>query len=119
MTIKRVGAKITQRQRSERESKEEKRKKIVARQTKRADCLSSDMNMIQALVKPNCSKPKVQKARGMVVALTDLVLGFPGQLTSEQMTASVAHENMIYSGLTSRVFKKDSLRQKQGFSFGI
>lgn len=34
VTIKRVGAKITQLERSERESKEEKRKKIVARQTK-------------------------------------------------------------------------------------
>ena len=39
--------------------KEEKRKKIVAKEKKKIDCLSSEMNLCQAIVKPVCSKTKV------------------------------------------------------------
>ena len=43
------------------------------------------MNMCQALVKPDCTKPKVTKATGMVTALTDLILNFPDQKSSEKL----------------------------------
>ena len=86
ITMRRVCAKkISVMQKTERQCKEEKRVKVVAAQTKKIDCLSSDMNMCQALVKPDCTKPKVTKATGMVTALTDLILNFPDQKSSEKL----------------------------------
>ena len=53
---------------SERQLKEEVRKKLVAKETKRIECLSSKNNACQALVKPDSSKPKVVK----LIACRDL-----------------------------------------------
>ncbi|CAC5412714.1 unnamed protein product [Mytilus coruscus] len=39
----------------------------------RASFLSSEMNMCQALVKPDCTKPKVMKSKGMQQALVNLL----------------------------------------------
>jgi hypothetical protein len=38
-----------------------------------ADLLSSEMNMCHSLVKPDCSKPKVMKSRGIQDALSWLL----------------------------------------------
>ena len=73
VTMKRASKKQEASQRSEHQKREEQRKRGVKRETKQADCLSSDMNLCQAIVKPDCSKPKVQKAKGSQKALTWLV----------------------------------------------
>ena len=72
VTIKRV---VKQRKpmKTSRDLKEEKRKRVVTRENKKTDCLSSEMNNCQALVKPDCSKPKVLKSVGMQKALLGLV----------------------------------------------
>jgi hypothetical protein len=47
------------------EKKEVKRVALVKRQVAIADCISSDMNICQALVKPDCSKASLQKSTGI------------------------------------------------------
>lgn len=49
--------------------KEKKRRQAVDRMTKVYDCLSSEMNTCQAVIKPDCSKPAVQKSSGIKDAL--------------------------------------------------
>jgi hypothetical protein len=51
-----------------------KRIKEVAKQTKQIDRISSHMNLCQAIVKPDYSKPKVQKAQGIQKALVHLFM---------------------------------------------
>ena len=46
-----------------------KRKSLVKRESKIADCFSSKMNLCQALVKPDGSKASVQKSSGIKRAL--------------------------------------------------
>ncbi|VDI78878.1 Hypothetical predicted protein [Mytilus galloprovincialis] len=58
VTIRRVPVKKKQSMKSERDMKEDKRKKEVTRKSKQIDRLSSAMNTCQAIVKPDCSKPK-------------------------------------------------------------
>ena len=55
------------------EKKETKRIAHVKKQTKVVECLSSDMNTCQALVKPDCSKPGLQKSPGIKKALLKLL----------------------------------------------
>ena len=63
-TIKRTaGCKSTKEAKTERQVKEDKRKKTVAVKNQRVDCLSSEQNACQAFVKPDCSKPKVVKSQ--------------------------------------------------------
>jgi hypothetical protein len=57
---------------SENEKKEAKRVALVKRQAAIADCISSDMNTCQALVKPDCSKASFQKSTGIKKALMNL-----------------------------------------------
>ena len=59
---------------TERQTKEEVRKRHVAKETKRIECLSSENNACQGLVKPDSSKPKVIKSLGMQRAIKDLLL---------------------------------------------
>ena len=73
VTIKRVTKTKRQVMTSERGIKEEKRMKLVAKEKKRIDCLSSEMNLCQAVVKPDCSKAKVQKSGGVQKALTEMI----------------------------------------------
>ena len=54
------------------ELQELKRHKEVDQVTQRAHCESSKMNSCQACVNPDCSKRKVQKARGMKTALRNV-----------------------------------------------
>lgn len=56
-----------------REVKEEARKKLVEKKSKEIDCLTSEVNACQALLKPDLSKPKVFKSLGMQRALHDQV----------------------------------------------
>jgi hypothetical protein len=58
---------------SENEKKEAKRVALVKRQAAIADCISSDMNTCQALVKPDCSKASLQKSTGIKKALMHLL----------------------------------------------
>ena len=57
----------------ETEKKEECRKKKVKREFKKVDCLSSEMNACQAVLKPDGSKSTTNKAAGMRKALTMLL----------------------------------------------
>ena len=69
-TVKRTsGGKAVKPTKTAREVKEDKRKKDVALALQRVECLSSEMNACQALVKPDCSKPKVAKSQSMADAL--------------------------------------------------
>ena len=54
---------------TERQTKEVTRQKILNKEIKRTKVLTSEMNACQALVKPDCSKYNVAKARGMQQAL--------------------------------------------------
>ena len=74
VTLKRVMKSGSVCIRTERQIKEEKRKKEVMRKHKTTDCLSSEMSNCQALVKPDCSKPKVLKSSGMQRALCELLV---------------------------------------------
>ena len=56
------------------------------------------MNLCQALVKPDCTKPKVAKSSGMAVAIRDLLLHFPEKKHSDDERKL---NNMIWTGLTS------------------
>jgi len=70
ITIKRAtGAGVIRLAKSERQQKEESRKKRVSVTVQRVECLSSEMNACQALVKPDCTKPKVNKALSMAEAI--------------------------------------------------
>ena len=72
VTIKRTSIKI-QEERTEREMKEEKRKRLTNRKKKEVECLTSEMNMCQAVVKPDCSKPKVAKSKSIQNATIDML----------------------------------------------
>ena len=52
-----------------RDINEEKRKRLVKRESHKLDCLSSDMNTCQALVNADCYKRKVMKSVGIQRAL--------------------------------------------------
>ncbi|CAH1791792.1 unnamed protein product [Owenia fusiformis] len=52
---------------------EEKRKKKVARESKRYNALTSKMNQCQAIVRPDMTKRVVGKARGMMMGLKNLL----------------------------------------------
>jgi hypothetical protein len=89
VTIKRMsGGKALKLDRTERQLKEEKRKKMVTSTMKRIDCLSSDMNACQALVKPDCSKPSLTKSLTMADALKDVICSCLGECPK-----SVAKQN--------------------------
>ncbi|CAC5387980.1 unnamed protein product [Mytilus coruscus] len=59
---------------TEREIKEDKRNKEVAKQSKQINHISSQMNLCQSIVKPDCSKPKVQKSQGIQKALLSILI---------------------------------------------
>ena len=54
---------------TDREAKEEVRQKLVEKKAKQIDCLTSDGNAAQALLKPDLSKPKVFKSLSMPRAI--------------------------------------------------
>ena len=56
-----------------RQSKEVKRKKKVKQKQKEFDCLSSEMNACQAILKPDCTKGSVNKSLGMRTALMSVL----------------------------------------------
>jgi len=66
--------KETKTAKTEREVEEDKRIKEVAKQIKQIDRISSHMNLCQAIVKPDCSKPKVQKAQGIQKAIVHILI---------------------------------------------
>ena len=80
---------------TEEEKKESKRKAHVKRQTNVVECLSSDMNTCQAIVKPDGSKPALDKSRGIKKALLKLLSLC---LTAEDPTLST-EDRIIREGL--------------------
>ena len=73
VTLRRAVSKTAVALKSERMLREEKRQKALDKKMQEADCLTSEMNTCQALVKPDCSKPRVDKSRTVPIALQDLV----------------------------------------------
>ena len=73
VTMKRVGRGKTYVVKTERQEKEEKRQKSLVKEIKQLNCLSSEMNACQALVTPDCAKPKVQKSTGMKTAIEEML----------------------------------------------
>ena len=69
ITIRRNGGRVVIPEMTERQTKEVTRQKILNKEIKRTKVLTSEMNACQALVKPDCSKYNVAKARGMQQAL--------------------------------------------------
>jgi hypothetical protein len=92
---------------SERDKHEEKRVRDVKRKTKAVECLSSHMNACQAIVKPDCSKAKVQKSRGMKTALlNELVKCYrkvyaTDDISDEDIRKMLSKENVLIYGLKS------------------
>ena len=76
ITMKRTGRGKSYVVKTERQEKEEKRQKVLAKEMKRLNCLSSEMNACQALVTPDCAKPKLVKSSGMkdaVAVMMDII----------------------------------------------
>ena len=73
VTIRRSGVTLKKPEKSQREMTEEGRKKSVARELKHIQCFSSTMNTCQSLVKPDCTKPVINKAMGITKALDQLL----------------------------------------------
>ena len=74
VTVRRIQTKKQQTAKTEREVEEDKRTKEIAKRTKQIDRISSHMNLCQAIVKPDCSKPTVQNAQGIQKALVHLLI---------------------------------------------
>ena len=83
VTIKRTVKSRVQAAQTERQMKETQRLKSVAKETKLIDCLSSENNACQSLLKPDSSKPKVMKAIGMQRALRYLITSCMEKLASK------------------------------------
>ena len=73
ITLRRTLKSKVKQAKTDKEMKEEKRKKIVEKETKVLDSLSSANNACQALLKPDSSKRKVIKSLGMQRALKNIV----------------------------------------------
>ena len=92
-----------------RQTKEVTRQKILNKEIKRTQVLTSEMNACQALVKPDCSKYNVAKARGMQQALGDILdstTGKPddlvqslGLILTRQISLSKLNCNTGYYGI--------------------
>ena len=83
ITIKRTVKSKVQLAQTQRQMKETQRLKDVARETKLIDCLSSENNACQSLLKPDSSKPKVMKAIGMQRALRYLITSCMEKLSNK------------------------------------
>ena len=71
-TINRTKIKV-QKHKTQAEKEEASRKQKVVRLTKIVDCMSSKMNLCQAVVKPDCSKRTVTKSKGVKKALKSII----------------------------------------------
>ena len=89
-TVKRIASADVSKMRSTvKELREMKRKQIVKRQQVTIDCMNSDMNTCQALVKPDGSKPTIHKSKTMKTAISKLF----AQVTA----ATFEPETVIYT----------------------
>ena len=72
-TVKRIASADVSKMRStDKELREMKRKQIVKRQQMTIDCMNSEMNTCQALVKPDGSKPTIHKSKTVKTAISKL-----------------------------------------------
>lgn len=99
VTIRRGTRQITPRVQSQRAASEIQRKKRIRKEIKRIECLSSDMNMCQAIVKPDCSKPKVQKSLGVSKAVKNLVASTVGKVSELETSDNHQYTNIIATNL--------------------
>ena len=99
VTLRRAIRKTATALKSERMIREEKRQKALDKRMEEADCLTSDMNTCQALVKPDCTKPRVDKSRTMPIALQDLV----GQCPSVGDSLILLNQDSLPSALCDNV----------------
>lgn len=74
VTIRRGTTSKNPSQRKEQQIMEVQRKQKVRKEVRKVEGLSSAMNTCQALVKPDCTKRKVQKSTSMQKALANLLL---------------------------------------------
>ena len=99
VNIKRTTRQPAKLKRSERDIKEEKRIKNVKKEATKIDRLSSDMNACQAVVKPDCSKPKVQKSQGIQKALQSYLAicinSLPTSAEAEKLLNNGYQDNLI------------------------
>jgi hypothetical protein len=72
-TMRRLTRKPQPLQKSKRVQDEEVRQKAVKAKGRQTDMMSSKFNAVQAILKPDGTKPKVQKARTMKLALSKLL----------------------------------------------
>lgn len=72
-TIKRLTERSSILAGSQKDANEKKWQSKVTRQKKVVECLSSEMNTCQAVVKPDCTKTNVQKSTGIKNALLNLL----------------------------------------------
>lgn len=73
VTLKRSSIKVTEIPQNLQQAREAQRQRDLKREAKQANCLSSHMNMCQAIVKPDCTKAKVQKSTSMQKALVNIM----------------------------------------------
>ena len=73
VTMKRTSKTKVMVEKSERQRKEDHRKREVAAQVHRVECLSSEMNACQSLLKPDCSKKKVMKSTNIANAMKNIL----------------------------------------------
>lgn len=102
VTMKRVTKGKTNIIKSERQEKEEKRQKAMVKEVKQLNCLSSEMNACQALVTPDCSKPKVLKSLGMKKAINEMIEVCKDR-TNEAKSVSLLNQVSLPQSLGVRV----------------
>ncbi|KAH3891472.1 hypothetical protein DPMN_015574 [Dreissena polymorpha] len=88
-------AKVDTETKTDRDRREDVKKKTVKKQLQRFDCLSSEMNACQAIVKPDCTKPKVLKSSGMKNALVKTVHEAISN-TNEENNNILEEHNLIF-----------------------
>ncbi|VDI71124.1 Hypothetical predicted protein [Mytilus galloprovincialis] len=81
---------------TEDQKKEAKRVAHVKKQNTIADCISSDMNTFQAVVKPDCSKASLQKSTGIKKALKKVISHCIPYTDYSQLDVLLANRGLVF-----------------------
>ncbi|CAG2249136.1 unnamed protein product [Mytilus edulis] len=81
---------------TEDQKKEAKRVAHVKKQNTIADCISSDMNTCQAVVKPDCSKASLQKSTGIKKALKKVISHCIPYTDYSQLDVLLANRGLVF-----------------------
>ena len=112
VTIKRTsGRSAPSENKTDRQKKEDTRKKVVKNAVLRVECLTSEMNACQALVKPDCSKPKVTKSSTMADALKVCLLTCLDKpfTTTSDMDKALKDKKLIISSSKKQILLEDDV----------